>query len=884
MRTEWCAACDTDRGRHYLLASGGIDAAQLANTIQNTDIANTFEPLQPVYDTDVEGFIRHEHEQVILNMIEESRRETLDDFQQGLHEQLHQDWEAQKQRILEELGQYRVDEEEGEAARALRCSVSTAAPPAALARPSVPPASATGADTSASMSQLHSRMVRYDTVITRLNRARAEGQPFPLVREFMDTVASLVQEPARKRSVLDSWKVLLHLVHEAERAAAPPERAYAAAYVPLDAFHTADGAALRRGWVRGSRAFLEAQFAEYMEQVIATSPVQAQRGGVPTVRATVAAFLRAQLRNANGAWSPELAPAMDVGSQTPLWAHLFFLVRIGEAREALACMQENEAVLQRTDSAFLACFKVWAEGEEALLPRGLWEHLMAEYMARFHNAPLQTLDPYQYALYRLVGRFDVAKKFPPALVANTENWLWLQLRLVREAPENEVLDAAQQRYTLQDLGNKLEKYGEAHFDPRGTRPLHYFQLLLLVGRFERALGYLQAHASFQVDVVHFATALAYYGLLRVPPAAAASQFDYVTAASDAATGTAVVYFDYAKLIQRYTRLFLQASRRDAVQYISLICLSADSPAPVGEEQVQRCHELVRNLILEAPSSGFAELLGDMRVDGLKTPGVIEQSLPLLRLDTKRDFLSKIVRSAAVQCEREQRTASAILLYNIVGERETVMAVLNRELGATLMDPAPLEDWDAPAGAQGATVSVVANVVSLARAILGSYESQFGYTGPKCDVCRTLLGLKRAVSLNAAGQHSQALHMLEELRILPLDPESRRDVVSITRKAEEFKSYDENITKNFAEIALMAMTILYTLHQELKNSVHRTGSEVRAPAPHVVLTPQALFEYRSQARALMMWAGMLRFRMSNETYSQLTRLDVYVRGAGRVQRY
>lgn len=35
---------------------------------------------------------------------------------------------------------------------------------------------------------------------------------------------------------------------------------------------------------------------------------------------------------------------------------------------------------------------------------------------------------------------------------------------------------------------------------------------------------------------------------------------------------------------------------------------------------------------------------------------------------------------------------------------------------------------------------------------------------------------------------------------------------------------------------------------------------------------------------MMWAGMLRFRMSNETYSQLTRLDVYVRGAGRVQRY
>ena len=31
-----------------------------------------------------------------------------------------------------------------------------------------------------------------------------------------------------------------------------------------------------------------------------------------------------------------------------------------------------------------------------------------------------------------------------------------------------------------DLAGKLEKYGAAHFDPKGTRPLHYFQLLVLV--------------------------------------------------------------------------------------------------------------------------------------------------------------------------------------------------------------------------------------------------------------------------------------------------------------------------------------------------------------------------------------------------------------------
>ena len=132
-----------------------------------------------------------------------------------------------------------------------------------------------------------------------------------------------------------------------------------------------------------------------------------------------------------------------------------------------------------------------------------------------------------------------------------------------------------------------------------------------------------------------------------------------------------------------------------------------------------------------------------------------------------------------------------------------------------------------------------------------------------DVCRTLLGLKQAASLYHSEQLTSALQVLESLHVLPLDAESRKDVVSITRKAESFKLYDDSITMNFSDIVLMAMNLLYKLHQSLKESMERTNSVL-------------LFEYQSQARALMMWAGMLRFRMSNETYCQLTRLDVFVR--------
>ena len=139
-----------------MLASEGIDAAQLSGAIQQTNVAGTFEPLQPVYDTDIEGYLRHEHEQVILSMIEDGRRQTLDAFQQGLSTTLHRDWQAQKQQILEELGQHRTGagDEDTDASFVLGASL----------RRSVAPSGAQ--DDAASSATLHSRMIRYDTVVS----------------------------------------------------------------------------------------------------------------------------------------------------------------------------------------------------------------------------------------------------------------------------------------------------------------------------------------------------------------------------------------------------------------------------------------------------------------------------------------------------------------------------------------------------------------------------------------------------------------------------------------------------------------------------------------------------------------------------------------------
>ena len=60
-----------------ILASGGVNADQLSNHINNlNNPAITFEPLLPLSDTDIEGYLKHTHEQTIISAIEEGRRST----------------------------------------------------------------------------------------------------------------------------------------------------------------------------------------------------------------------------------------------------------------------------------------------------------------------------------------------------------------------------------------------------------------------------------------------------------------------------------------------------------------------------------------------------------------------------------------------------------------------------------------------------------------------------------------------------------------------------------------------------------------------------------------------------------------------------------------
>ena len=77
-----------------------------------------------------------------------------------------------------------------------------------------------------------------------------------------------------------------------------------------------------------------------------------------------------------------------------------------------------------------------------------------------------------------------------------------------------------------------------------------------------------------------------------------------------------------------------------------------------------------------------------------------------------------------------------------------------------------------------------------------------------------------------------------------------------------------------------MEILSELHRKIKNSAMSDASKkmVCGDVPRVAIYSfflEALDSLRVKSRSLVMFAGMLRFRMLPEVYSYLARLDVEI---------
>jgi nuclear pore complex protein Nup93 len=121
--------------------------------------------------------------------------------------------------------------------------------------------------------------------------------------------------------------------------------------------------------------------------------------------------------------------------------------------------------------------------------------------------------------------------------------------------------------------------------------------------------------------------------------------------------------------------------------------------------------------------------------------------------------------------------------------------------------------------------------------------------------------------------------MESTDLIPLDG----DVAKITRKAEEFKDLHDALQRNLQVYLPLTMDALAAIHQSVKNSAtaQATRQMVCTGMSHhflcnlTVFPFQTLTSLRKKSRSLMIFAGILKYRMSPDVYSYLARLDVEI---------
>ncbi|KAJ5096250.1 hypothetical protein NUU61_005606 [Penicillium alfredii] len=898
---------------HYLLAASGISPGQALRDLKSLDPQASLAPSAKdvdSFDPDNQRFLRNIQQRGRQVMIAESLARAHRDFDAFLEERVDMDWEDQRQKIFQHFG---LSQKDGSGAGDLRSTTrgafgrsgrqskqtagGSAHGPSTASRRSVfgrsgleksvigtpgiglanrqlfeDPAERNEGPSAPSpdLRFLREKMGHYAEKVQQLNTIRLQGQTYPILHEFSDVEQHTGGDAPRQ--LFDAYQALIRIVHENPGIAGPlepgaiKERQYAEDYME-ESSKSRKAVHLRKQILDGSRGFLENMFFSEVENVVAKNPREAQLGGIPTVISKIRAYIR--LRAARKDLAPDGAELQMVG-QDYCWILIFYLLRCGFVTEAAEYVSQDPG-FRSLDHKFVTYMTTYAQSRR--LPRDLQQKINGEYQQRSRNAPDNTVDPYRMACYKIIGRCDLARRRLDGVNQSVEDWMWLQFSLAREDDRTE--EVAGDVFGLEDIQTDITEIGQRVFTKGQEGPGGYgtfFLLQILGGMFEQAVAYLGTYSP--VTAVHFAIGLAYYGLLRVS--------DFYTSGEEILSFTVKQYpqINFGYLITQYTREFRTGFVEAAVDYFTLICLNADLPDSLGKSQASVCHEALREFILE--TRDFAKLLGDIRADGTRIKGVIEQRLDLIRLEDQEEFLKTITMQAAAVADDKGLITDAVLLYHLAENYDRVIDIINRalsdaiavELGDAMPKLQPLHprveqghnayrSGDPGTIEPGSSLSLttVDDPIVLAKNIIGLYDPNTMYYKQirqiNRDSCGLLLRMMEAKTLVEACQWTSALDAINALGVLPL--QTNGSVPHIRSAAQAFSSFPPIISRNIGHVIMWSITCIG--HERHRQTSGAYESEMRQGLAEGLLV---------MAKDLMVFSGMVKYKLPPRVYETLAR--------------
>ncbi|RMD43051.1 hypothetical protein DV735_g2077, partial [Chaetothyriales sp. CBS 134920] len=882
-----------DSRAHYLLAGSGVTPGKASRHFHSLDpdtvLAESRPPYEPLVDTD----------EYIKNLTIKGRdavvRESMDRIYREVDSYIEQtlgiDFDEQKTYIMKHLGLIPDSDSDDVAASqpasrlgrspskdgGFSSGVRSAFGRSGLNKSIIGTPTSTFADSTAGPAKvllrgqtardLRDKERLFIEQVQALNQARLKHARYQILDQFGKVEANSRGDSPHQ--LKDAYEALRSIVGETAAASAPKERQFAQLYLDGSSNNQIE---LRRRIVEGSRRYLEQSFYREIESIVDKNPREAQLGGRPTPINKIRAYIR--VRASRRDLAPDGTELQQIGDHGDFcWILIFYLLRCGFVKEAAEYVS-NDAAFQSTDRRFVSYLSAYAASPDRLLSRKLHDMIEGEYQQRAKLAPKGTVDPYRMACYKLVGRCDLQSK---SLDVGTgiEDWIWLQFSLAREGTDDP--DQA----GLQEIQALVTEIGDKHFQrgqaDAGANYGVFFLLQILAGMFEQAVDFL--YPLNPVSTVHFAIALTFYGLLRL--------VDYNVAGNKLLDVTTTNEFaiNFVPLIAHYTGSFRTALPVAAVDYLALICLNSDlQPPGLGLAQTRTCHESLRELCLETRE--FAKLLGDSRTDGSRIPGAIEQRARIVRITNHDDFLKTITTQAAAIADQRGQVSDAVLLYHLSDDYDNVVSVLNRsladavslDLGESPLELEPLKPLldntsKNTTGSLSLTQST-SSPVELAKRMITLYNDNAAYynaiSATNRETCGALLRMLQARAHLEANppRYMTALEELNDLGILPLS--ANGNIPSIRAAATAFGALPQLLARC---AGLSVVWAVGAIGGERDKIIRHGSWETGYGGDRDGLKEQLA----SMAKDLMVFAGLVKYKLPARVYDLLTRAGADVGG-------
>ncbi|KAK6480135.1 nuclear pore complex protein Nup93-like [Huso huso] len=755
-----------------LLGSRGLDISHISQRLESLSAATTFEPLEPVKDTDIQGFLKNERDNALLSAIEESRRRTFATAEEYHRESMLVEWEQVKQRILHTLlasGEDALD-------------FTQEAEPSFL--------SDTGP---AGRSSLDSVEVAYGRQIYVFNEKIVNGHLQPSLGDLCASVAERLDD----KNVSEMWA----MVKQMTDVLLVPAR---------DALNSRTSVEMQMAFVSRALQFLEQSYKNYTMVTVFGNLHQAQLGGVPGTYQLVRSFLNIKL--------PGPIPGLQDGEVEghPVWALIYYCMRCGDL---VAAMQ----VVNRAQHQ-LGEFKNWFQEYMNSTDRRLAPTAENKLRLHYRRALRNNTDPYKRAVYCLIGKCDITDNHGE-VADKTEDYLWLKLNQV--CFEEDSTSSPQDRLTLPQLQKQLlEDYGESHF-AAGQQPYLYFQVLFLTAQFEAAVAFLFRIERLRSHAVHVALVLYELRLLLMSSGQSARLLS-----QEPVDPPMIRRLNFIRLLMLYTRKFESTDPREALQYFYFLRNEKDSQ---GENMFMRC---VSELVIE--SGEFDMLLGRLEKDGSRKPGVIDKFAG----DTRA-----IISTVAREAENKGLFEEAVKLYELAKNPDKVMGLMNKLLSPVVSQvSAPQSNKE--------------RLKNMALAIAERYRTQ-GISAEKSvdSTFYLLLDLITFFDEYHAAHVDRAYDVMERLKLVPLSQDS------VEERVAAFINFSDEVRHNLSEVLLATMNILFTQYKRLK------GTTPASPARPQRALEDRDSQLRTQARALITFAGMIPYRLAGDTNARLVQMEV-----------